>query len=189
MNQGQLVIISGPSGVGKDTVIEAWRARNPLVERVVAYTTRDPRPGEVNGVDYNFIARNRFYDMAEAGEFLEYKEVHDYYYATPLKDMERLLEAGKIAVLKIDVQGALSVMALRDDATAIFLLPPDADELERRIRTRATEDSHTILKRLRNAQEEIALAGRYQHRIINADVQASVEMLENIVREGVRREA
>jgi guanylate kinase len=181
MSEGRLIIISGPSGVGKDTVINAWKDRNPLVERVVAYTTRDPRPGEVDGVDYNFIPRNRFYDMAEAGEFLEYKEVHDYYYATPLKDMERLLEEGKIAVLKIDVQGALTVMSLRDDAVAVFLLPPDADELERRIRERGTEDGPTILKRLRNAQEEIALAGRYKHRIINDDIDASVDLLERII--------
>ncbi len=181
MNNGRLVIISGPSGVGKDTLINAWRVKNPLVERVVAYTTRDPRRGEIDGVDYHFILRSRFYDMAEAGEFLEYKEVHDYYYATPLKDLDRLLAQGKIAVLKIDVQGALSVMAFRDDAIAVFLLPPNADELERRIRERGTEDTPTILKRLRNAQQEIALASRYPHRIINDDVDSSVERLEQIV--------
>ncbi len=181
MTQGRLVIISGPSGVGKDTIINAWKERNPLIERVVAYTTRAPRPGEIDGVDYNFITRDRFCEMAEKGEFLEYKEVHDYHYATPLKDMERLLAAGKIVVLKIDVQGALSVMALRDDATSIFLLPPDSDELERRIKARGTEDTPTILRRLRNAQEEIALASRYPHRIVNADVNETVNELQRIL--------
>ncbi|MEZ0326844.1 MAG: guanylate kinase [Fimbriimonas sp.] len=183
MNKGCLVIISGPSGVGKDTLINAWKERNPLVERVVAYTTRDPRRGEVDGVDYHFITRNRFYEMAEAGEFLEYKEVHDYYYATPSKDMERLLSQGKVAVLKIDVQGALSVMSERANAIPVFLLPPNAEELERRIRERGTEDASTILKRLRNAHEEIALATRYPHQIVNEDIQASVDCLERILNE------
>ncbi|HSI73103.1 MAG TPA: guanylate kinase [Fimbriimonas sp.] len=184
MSKGLLMILSGPSGVGKDTVINAWKERNPDVERVVAYTTRDPRPGEVDGVDYRFISRSEFYNRADCGEFLEYKEVHEYYYATPYKDVEELMAEGKIAVLKIDVKGALTVMALRGDAVAVFLLPPDADELERRIKERGTEDTATIIKRLRNAQEEIALAIKYQHRIINDDVNRVVDCLENIAREG-----
>jgi guanylate kinase len=183
MNEGLLMIVSGPSGVGKDTVISSWAKRNPQVTRVVAYTTRDPRPGEVDGVDYHFISRSLFYDMADAGDFLEYKEVHDYYYATPIRDMERLLSEGKIAVLKIDVQGALTVMALRQDAVAVFLLPPNADELERRIKERGTEDISTILKRLRNATEEIALADKYQYRVVNDDVDKVVDTLERIARE------
>jgi guanylate kinase len=177
------MILSGPSGVGKDTVINAWKERNPDVQRVVAYTTRDPRPGEVDGVDYRFISRADFYERADCGEFLEYKEVHDYYYATPYKDMQELLDSGKIAVLKIDVKGALTVMGLRSDATAVFLLPPDADELERRIKERGTEDTATIVKRLRNAQEEIALANKYQYRIVNDDIDRAVDCLERIAGE------
>ena len=97
MSQGRLVILSGPSGVGKDTVINAWRARNPDVARVVAYTTRDPRPGEVDGMDYNFVSRDIFHSKAADGDFLEFKEVHGNFYATPLRDMDQMLAAGKIA--------------------------------------------------------------------------------------------
>lgn len=181
MTTGRLVILSGPSGVGKDTVINAWKHLDPSVERVIAYTTRQPRPGEVDGVDYHFISREAFQERAAAGSFLEYKEVHDYHYATPKDDMEALLAQGKIAVLKIDVQGALTVMELRPDALSIFLLPPDGDELHRRIRGRGTEDEGTIRKRLENAVAELALADRYHFAIVNDDVDTVVQRLSEIV--------
>lgn len=178
---GKLIILSGPSGVGKDTVIDQWKQRNSRVERVVAYTTRSPRPGEVHGRDYQFVDVDRFHQHARAEEFLEFKEVHGNFYATPLKDLETLLAQDKIAVLKIDVQGALSVMDLRPDAISIFLLPPSNEELERRIRGRGTDPEETIQKRLRNAHDEMALSSRYQHRIINQKVEDAVEELESIV--------
>lgn len=178
---GRLVILSGPSGVGKDTVINEWRKRNSHVERVVAYTTRAPRTGEVAGVDYHFVPVEAFHQMAEAGEFLEYKEVHGNFYATPLLDMERMLQDGKIAILKIDVQGALSAMDLRPDAISVFLLPPSREELERRIRGRGTDDAATIEKRLRNATEEIELADRYHHQVTNDDLERVIRELEEII--------
>src|SRR4051812_46910447 len=116
---GRLVILSGPSGVGKDTVLEQWKASNPRVHKVVAYTTRAPRPGEVDAVDYHFITPQRFQDLIEEGAFLEHKHVHGNYYATPLSDMEAMLMEGKIAVLKIDVQGAMEAMKLRPEAMSI----------------------------------------------------------------------
>lgn len=176
----RLVILSGPSGVGKDTIIDAWRARDDRVRRVVAYTTRKPRPGETDGIDYNFVTVDQFLEMAAAGDFLEYKEVHGNYYATPLRDLERMLAEGFIAILKIDVQGALSVMHLRPDALTVFLLPPDADELERRIRERGTDDYESIAKRLRNAQAELAVADRYQHILVNDEVERVVETLQSL---------
>ncbi len=172
-----LVILSGPSGVGKDTVIDAWRARDPRVTRVVAYTTRAPRTGEIDGVDYHFVTVDQFLECAEAGDFLEAKEVFGNHYATPLKDMVALLDAGKVAVLKIDVQGALTVMALRPDAVSVFLLPPDTDELARRLRDRGTDDPETVAHRLRKAEGELALSERYAHRIVNDDVDAAVSRL------------
>lgn len=172
-----LFILSGPSGVGKDTVIDAWRARDPRVTRVVAYTTRAPRPGEVDGIDYHFVTVDQFLECAENGDFLEAKEVHDHHYATPLTDLNRLLADGKVAVLKIDVQGALTVMGLRDDAVSVFLLPPDADELERRLRDRGTDDAATIALRLENARGELALSEHYHHRLVNDDVASVVVKL------------
>lgn len=174
---GKLVILSGPSGVGKDTVLEAWKEKEPRVERVVAYTTRAPRPGEVHGIDYHFVPREQFDRHAREGDFLEFKEVHGNGYATPLKDMERMLAEGKIAILKIDVQGALEVMPMRPDAMTIFLLPPSWEELERRIRGRGTESEEQILKRLKNAKDELDNAKHYQHQVVNETIDQVVEDL------------
>lgn len=178
-----LVILSGPSGVGKDTVLKAWSTANPRVVRVVAYTTRAMRPGEIDGIDYHFVTQDEFQARVDRGAFLEHKEVHGNLYATPLEDMERLLAEGKIAVLKIDVQGALTAMELRPDAKSIFLLPPSTEELEARIRGRATDDEATIQKRLENAREELAVADRYQHRVVNRDIDQAVTELEGLVRQ------
>lgn len=179
---GRLVILSGPSGVGKDSVLDLWKSLDSNVVRVVACCTRAPRPAEVDGVDYHFITRDEFMAKAEAGDFLEYKEVHGNFYATPLRDTEALLAAGRIAVLKIDVQGALTVMELRADALSIFLLPPSFEELERRIRKRGTDDEATIQKRLTNAREEIDLADRYHHRVVNDDIGRAVAEIRELVR-------
>ncbi|AIE85264.1 guanylate kinase [Fimbriimonas ginsengisoli] len=181
MARGTLVILSGPSGVGKDTVINAWHARDPRVERVVAYTTRPPRAGELPGIDYHFVTVQEFLRLAEAGAFLEFKEVHGNHYATPLHDMEEMLAAGKIAVLKIDVQGALAVMELRSDAVSVFLMPPSADELERRIRARNLDGPDVIYRRLLNAREEMALAHHYQLQLINDSVEEVVGRLVGVV--------
>lgn len=175
--RGRLVILSGPSGVGKDTVIDAWRARDPRVQRVVAYTTRTPRTGEVDGVDYRFVSREEFDRLAASGAFLEHKEVHGNGYATPAAEVERLLAEGKIAVLKIDVQGAAEVRRLRTDALSIFILPPSEEELEKRIRARATEGAEAIRRRMENARAEMAEALSYDVRVVNDDVARCVDAL------------
>jgi len=144
----------------------------------VAYTTRSPRNGEVDGVDYNFVSRDVFLAKAQKGDFLEYKEVHGNFYATPLSDLERMLEQGLVAILKIDVQGALSVIPLRPDALSIFILPPSSEELERRIRSRALDDTEAIEKRLQNARDEIEISYLYQYQVINKDVDEVVSQLE-----------
>jgi guanylate kinase len=168
--------------VGKDTVIDAWKSLNPNVERVVAYTTRAPRVGEVDGRDYHFVTIDQFMQHVDAFDFLEYKEVHGNHYATPLSSMERMLDEGKIAVLKIDVQGAMTVLGLRSDAVSVFIMPPDIQELERRIRERGTDDPDAIAKRLHNAQSELSLADRYGYRIVNDSVENVVNRLEEIAK-------
>lgn len=180
MPSGTLVILSGPSGVGKDTVIDAWREVDRRVRRVVAYTTRAPRPGEVDTVDYHFVTPERFHELAADGHFLEYKEVHGNFYATPLRDMEAMLADGLIAILKIDVQGALSAMELRPDAETVFILPPSEEELERRIRSRGTDADAVIVKRLQNARDELAQSHRYRHRIVNESVDGVVSALRTL---------
>jgi guanylate kinase len=179
-DKGRLVILSGPSGVGKDTVLEAWKASNPRVQRVVAYTTRQPRNGEVNGVDYHFVTRQRFDELVEEGAFLEHKLVHGNCYATPLSDMEALLIAGQIAVLKIDVQGAMEAMKLRPEALSIFLLPPTVEDLEKRIRGRGTDSEEVIERRLEDARYELALADKYTAHVVNDDIERVVRELNDL---------
>jgi len=175
---GKLVILSGPSGVGKDTVLDAWSVRDPRVQRVVAYTTRPMRTGEMDGVDYKFVTGEKFRDLISGGAFLEFKEVFGNLYGTPLLEMEEMLGAGRIAVLKIDVQGALTAMKLRPDALTIFIMPPSFEELERRIRSRGTDPAEVIERRLQTARDEMALAPEYQHVLVNRDVVETVETLE-----------
>jgi guanylate kinase len=154
---------------------------DPTVQRVVAYTTRSPRPGEQPGLDYNFVSREEFGRKAKNGEFLEHKEVFGNLYATPLSDMERMLDEGKIAVLKIDVQGALTAMELRPDAVSIFILPPDPEELVKRIRGRATEQGEVLERRIEHAKSEMALADRYSYRVVNDQIDRAVSELQRIV--------
>ncbi len=175
---GHLVILSGPSGVGKDTVLDAWSKRDPRVKRVVAYTTRPKRPNEVDGVDYQFVSVEQFHDLIGGGAFLEYKEVFGNLYGTPLLDMEQMLADGLTAVLKIDVQGALTAMKLRPDALTVFLMPPSREELERRIRERATDSLEVIERRLQVARDEMVLSSEYDHVFVNANVADVVESLE-----------
>lgn len=177
------MIISGPSGVGKDTVIDTWTARNADVQRVVAWTTRPPRAGEEDGVAYYFRTEDAFLAAAAKGAFLEYKRVHGNWYGTPIEGVEALLAAGKVPLLKIDVQGAIEVMQARPTTISIFLLAPSWEELERRIRARGTEDEASVLRRLQEAQNEIALSERYRFRLVNDDLPRTIAQIEAIVGE------
>jgi len=179
--KGLLIILSGPSGVGKDTVLGAWQALNPDVVKVTSFTTRPPRPSEQDGKDYHFVARDRFLELARQGYFLEHKEVHGQFYGTPVEQVDELLRQGKITVLKIDVQGALDVMAKRPDAHAAFLMPPSWAELERRIRSRPMEPGADIEERLETARIEIGLADRYERIIMNRSVSEAASDLEEWV--------
>jgi guanylate kinase len=133
-------------------------------------------------VDYHFVSSSTFTKMAEAGAFLEYKEVHGEMYATPLDDMEAMLASGKLAILKIDVQGALEAIELRPEALSIFLLPPSERELEKRIRGRGTESDEVIQRRLQRAHAEIALSERYQYRLVNDSLDRAVDELVSLTR-------
>ncbi|MFN3683247.1 MAG: guanylate kinase [Fimbriimonadaceae bacterium] len=183
MSEGRLVIVSGPSGVGKDTVIRRWLETDPRTERVVTCTTRPPRPSEVPGVSYRFLSRDEFLAMAERGELLEHKIVHGNLYGTPAEGVEEILRRGKIAVLSIDVQGAAEVRAKRPDALAVFLLPPSREELERRLRNRGEDSEEQIRLRLRNAEAELAAAASYPVRVVNDDVDRCAAELRSLVPE------
>lgn len=175
--KGRLVVLSGPSGVGKDTLIDAWAAADPRVRRVVAATTRRPRKGERDGVDYRFLSKEEFHALRKDGAFLEAKKVHGNWYATPKDQVERLLAEGKVTVLKIDVQGALEVRKLREDARLVFVMPPSLAELERRLRARRTESPARMRKRLLVARHEMGRAKRYDAVVVNDELPRAVAEL------------
>jgi len=166
----QLVIISGPSGVGKDTIIEAMR-RLPTAAAyhyVVTCTTRPPRPGEVDGIHYRFLTIEAFAALRDEDGFLEWAEVHGNWYGTPRDSVRAALAAGRDVVLKIDVQGAETVKKKVPEALLIFLVPPSMQELFRRLRSRATESADELEVRQRNAAIELARREDYDHVVENA---------------------
>jgi len=176
----RLVILSGPSGVGKDTVIDAWIAADPEVERVVAVTTRRPRPNEQNGVDYWFVSKPQFRQMVRDRKFLEHKKVVRNHYATPIEETDRILDQGKIAILKIDVKGARVVMKKRRYAMSVFLMPPDLETLRHRLENATTGKRDNVELRLAEAIKEIKIARKYQYRIVNENVDDVVATLREL---------
>jgi len=177
----QLVILSGPSGVGKDAVIDAWKARNPRVMRIVSMTTRAPRKGETEGVDYFFVTRKVFEKMVHDGGFLEYKEVFEHYYGTPWSGLTEAEANHSIGILKIDVKGAMDVIALKIPLISIFILPLSEAELEKRLRGRGTDAEDEIELRLSRARREIEMSKVYQYRVVNDNIQDCVSEIEQIV--------
>lgn len=180
-----LVIISGPSGVGKDTVIAALRARSrdPDYHYVVTCTTRARRPGEVDGVHYRFLSRDRFLAMVDAGELLEANEVHGNWYGTPRADVRDALVAGRDVILKIDVQGAQVVKENVPDALLVFLVPPSLQDLFVRLRSRATETADELDLRQRNAAIELARQEDYDHVVTNetGEVARTAALIDEII--------
>jgi guanylate kinase len=164
---GLLVVVAGPSGVGKGTVHAALRRRLPDAELSVSVTTRSPRPGEAEGVDYRFVDTTTFQRMIDAGELLEWAEYAGNLYGTPRAPAAAAVGRGAVVLLDIEVQGALQVKRADPDALLVFLHPPSLEELERRLRGRGTEDDATVARRLEVAREEIAGAHAFDLEVVN----------------------
>lgn len=177
---GKVFIISAPSGTGKTTVAKKVLSQLPDLVRVVTYTTRPPRPGEVDGQDYRFISKEDFEKKIKENYFLEYANVYGNYYGTPKRDIEDILSQGKDALLIIDVQGAFKVKSLIPDAVSIFLLPPSFEELKRRIEGRGYIDKN-LEKRLQTAKEEIPCARYFDYIVINDFLNNAVEKVKAII--------
>jgi guanylate kinase len=179
--RGRLIVVSGPSGVGKDTVLQALFALDPKLRYSVSYTTRTPRPGETDGVSYSFVAEPAFERMIENGEFLEWARVHGNLYGTSLARVRECLERGEDVVLKIDVQGAAQLRGRVPEAIFIFLLPPSVEELKERLRSRDTEDIESLATREADAVRELAEAGRYDHQVVNDEVERAAREILAVV--------
>jgi guanylate kinase len=182
----RLVIVSGPSGVGKDTVIAALRRRagGADFQYVVTCTTRPPRPYEEDGVHYHFVSDAEFEALVSAGELLEANRVHSHWYGTPRREVRAGLAAGRDVILKIDVQGAAQVKAAVPEALLIFLVPPSLEDLFGRLRSRATENADELDVRQRNAAIELARQSDYDHVVVNEtnEVDRVAKEVEAIIR-------
>jgi len=180
-----LVIISGPSGVGKDTIIEAIRRRPRERDYhfAVTCTTRGRRPGELDGVSYYFLNKRQFLAMRDAGGFLEANEVHGHWYGTPRAEVARALAAGRDVILKIDVQGAQVVKERVPDALLIFVVPPSLEALFHRLKSRATESADELELRQRNAAIELARPDDYDYVVVNetGQVERTAERIDEII--------
>ncbi|MBN1910218.1 MAG: guanylate kinase [Pirellulales bacterium] len=188
---GRLVVVSGPSGAGKSTLVKRLFADAPVpLVGSVSATTRSPRPGEVDGVDYHFLSQEEFEKRRERGEFLECFQVfgRDDWYGTLASEVQAGLAAGKWVLLEIDVQGARAVRRRFPDAVTIFVHPGSLAELERRLRGRHTETEEAIQRRLRQAETELAAAEIYQYKVVNDDIDRAVREIRAILKETERRQ-
>jgi guanylate kinase len=178
---GRLIVISGPSGVGKDTVLRTLFALDPHLRYSVSYTTRAPRPGEVDGTSYSFVDEATFLGMVHRSEFLEWARVHGNLYGTSLARVRECLDRGEDVVLKIDVQGAAQLRGRVPEAIFIFLLPPSEAALRERLAARDTEDADSLAVREADAVRELAEAERYDHRVVNDQVERAAREILDIV--------
>ena len=180
--KGLLVVLSGPSGAGKGTVLRELLKRDPGVRLSVSATTRAPRPGETDGREYYFMSREKFMRMAENGGMLETAEYCGNCYGTPAAPIERWISEGTDVILEIEVQGGAQVKSKRPDAVGIFILPPSLAELGRRLKKRGTESADAVRGRLETARKEIARAGRYDYVVVNDSVEEAAEQILEILR-------
>ena len=181
MKKGKTFIISGPSGVGKSTVLSALLERRPNVYFSVSATTRDPRPGELDGIHYHFMDVDSFRKWIAMDQFLEYAEYVGNFYGTPKRFVDEAMEQGKDVILDIEVQGAIQVTSKRPDTVRIFIAPPSWAELERRLTERGTDSKDKIQKRLLRAKVEFQTAHTYDYFVNNDTVENAVKELDAIM--------
>lgn len=181
LKKGTLFVISGPSGVGKGTLVKMLRENTPQIKISVSATTRSPRPGEINGVHYLFLTKEDFKNKIEAGEFLEWAEFSGNFYGTNKKFVEKKLEEGQNIILEIDVQGAFQVKNKLEDAILIFIEPPCFEELQSRLFKRRTESDEEIQKRLSIVKSELEQKKKFNYTVVNDNLDIAFNNLETII--------
>lgn len=178
---GKLIVLTGPSGVGKGTLMNAILHRYPELHYSVSATTRSPRPGEINGKNYDFISRSKFEQLVTQGEFLEWAEFAGNFYGTPREAVLKHIQSGKLVVLEIELEGARQIRNTFPSALSIFILPPSFSELENRIRGRGQDSEESITRRLQRAEEEVAAANEFDLKIINDDFEQALKEIETAI--------
>lgn len=186
--KGSLFVVSAPAGCGKDTILGELFKRTDTAGYAVSATTRAPREGEVNGIHYHFLTREEFERKIAEKEVLEYTEYCGNYYGTLKRSVDDLLDKGKDAILKIEVEGAMNIKKMFPEARLVFILPPSWEVLEKRLRDRGTETEDKIVERTRQARNEVVFAKNYDYLIINDDLNAAVDDLLAVLKaEKLRR--
>lgn len=180
-NRGVLIVISGPSGAGKGTICKALLDKHKDIYLSVSATTRKPRIGEVDGVNYYFMSKGEFEEKASENGFLEYANVHGNFYGTPKVNVEKMLEDGKDVILEIDIQGALQVKENFSEGVFIFILPPSMEELKQRIIKRGSETEESLMTRFKNAYKEINYVSKYNYAVVNDTLSIAVSKVESII--------
>lgn len=182
MNSGLLIVVSGPSGSGKGTVLKKVIDNNDDIILSVSSTTRTPRKDEIDGIDYNFISKSEFEKLINNNEIIEYALYCENYYGTPKKYVEENCKTGNNVILEIEVQGALQIKEKYPESILIFIMPPSLNELENRLKNRNTEDELSIKNRIRTAIDEIKLSNKYDYIVVNNDIDTCSMDIENIIK-------
>lgn len=180
--QGMLIVLSGPSGTGKDTVLREVVSKDRTLNLSVSATTRPPREGEVDGKDYYFINKKNFLNMVKEGKFLEYAKYCGNYYGTPFSEVDGLLDAGKDVILEIEIDGGCQVKKRCPEAVSIFIIPPSIDVLRQRILNRGIDNINNMEDRLETAKKELKFAGKYDYIVVNDNLEECVLNILSIIK-------